>query len=127
LVIGEFPPFYENYGADTILSGADPVYVPLHPPNFEFDPVELRRAFGEGVKALVLCSPSNPTGKVFTHSELRYNAELAREFDTFVITDERKGVKRRFDHFDSPFANKSMENPCLRYRFITQYTSTYLF
>ncbi len=83
-----FSPFYENYGADTILSGADPIYVPLHPPSFEFDPAELRRAFEQGVKALVLCNPSNPTGKVFTHKELQYIADLAREFDTFVITDE---------------------------------------
>ena len=83
-----FSPFYENYGADTILSGADPIYVPLHPPSFEFDPAELRRAFEQGVKALVLCNPSNPTGKVFTHKELQYIADLAQEFDTFVITDE---------------------------------------
>lgn len=83
-----FSPFYENYGADTILSGADPIYVPLHPPSFEFDPAELRRAFEQGVKALVLCNPSNPTGKVFTPKELQYIADLAREFDTFVITDE---------------------------------------
>ena len=83
-----FSPFYENYGADTILSGAEPVYVPLHPPDFRFDPEELRNAFLQGVKALVLCNPSNPTGKVFTLDELRYIADLAREFDAFVITDE---------------------------------------
>ena len=83
-----FSPFYENYGADTILSGAEPIYVPLHPPNFKFDPAELRRAFEQGVKALVLCNPSNPTGKVFTQKELQYIGDLAQEFDTFVITDE---------------------------------------
>ncbi|UCF91389.1 MAG: aminotransferase class I/II-fold pyridoxal phosphate-dependent enzyme [Desulfobacterales bacterium] len=83
-----FSPFYENYGADTILSGAEPIYVPLHPPTFEFDPDQLRRAFEQGVKALVLCNPSNPTGKVFTLGELQYIAALAKEFDTFVITDE---------------------------------------
>ena len=83
-----FSPFYENYGADTILAGAEPVYVPLRPPAFNFDPEELRRAFARGVKALVLCNPSNPSGKVFTREELTVIADLAREFDTFVITDE---------------------------------------
>jgi len=83
-----FSPFYENYGADTILSSSEPIYVPLRPPGFEFDPDELRRAFERGVKALVLCNPSNPSGKVFTHDELQYIAELAQEFDTFIITDE---------------------------------------
>jgi aminotransferase len=83
-----FSPYYENYGADTILSGATPVYVPLRPPSFEFDPAELRGAFEQRPKALILCNPSNPTGKVFTREELEYIASLAREFDTFVITDE---------------------------------------
>ncbi len=83
-----FSPYYENYGADTILSGAQPIYVPLHPPGFEFDPDELRRAFMQGAKALVLCNPSNPSGKVFSKKELVCIAELAQEFDTFVITDE---------------------------------------
>lgn len=83
-----FSPFYENYGADTILTGAKPVYVPLHPPDFTFDPDELRQAFEQGVKALVLCNPSNPSGKVFTREELGLIADLAREFDTWVITDE---------------------------------------
>ena len=83
-----FSPFYENYGADTILSGAQPVFVPLQPPDFQFDPDELRRAFQQGAKALVLCNPSNPCGKVFTRPELAYIAALAQEYDTFVITDE---------------------------------------
>jgi aminotransferase len=83
-----FSPFYENYGADTILSGAIPIYVPLHPPNFLFDPEELRKAFEQKPKAIVLCNPSNPCGKVFTHSELELIAQLTREFDAFVITDE---------------------------------------
>jgi len=83
-----FSPFYENYGADAILSGAEPVYVPLHPPDFDFDPDELRGAFRQGVKALVLCNPSNPSGKVFTREELDVIAGLAQEYDTFVITDE---------------------------------------
>lgn len=83
-----FSPFYENYTADAILTGVTPVYVPLAPPEFMFDPEELRRAFEQGVKAIVLCNPSNPTGKVFTREELEEIARLAVEFDTFVITDE---------------------------------------
>ena len=83
-----FSPFYENYVADTILSGAEPIYVPLRPPDFAFDPAELRRAFEQRPKALILCNPSNPTGKVFTRDELMQIAALAEEFDVFVITDE---------------------------------------
>jgi aspartate/methionine/tyrosine aminotransferase len=83
-----FSPFYENYVADTILSGARPIYVPLHPPDFSFDPAELRRAFERKPKALVLCNPSNPSGKVFTRDELLFIARLAEEYDAFVITDE---------------------------------------
>ncbi len=83
-----FSPFYENYVADTILSGAEPIYVPLRPPDFAFDPAELRRAFEQRPKALILCNPSNPTGKVFTRDELLQIAALAEEFDAFVITDE---------------------------------------
>jgi len=83
-----FSPFYENYGADAILSGAEPVFVPLHPPDFRFDPEELRAAFKHGVKALVLCNPSNPTGRVFSREELQTIAGLAQEYDAFVITDE---------------------------------------
>ncbi|NCD23157.1 MAG: aminotransferase class I/II-fold pyridoxal phosphate-dependent enzyme [Spartobacteria bacterium] len=83
-----FSPFYENYVADTILSGAEPIYVPLRPPDFAFDPAELRRAFEQRPKALILCNPSNPTGKVFTRAELLQIAALAEEFDAFVITDE---------------------------------------
>jgi aspartate/methionine/tyrosine aminotransferase len=83
-----FSPFYENYGADIILCGAEPVYVELRPPDFAFDPDELRRAFALRPKALVLCNPSNPSGKVFTRDELELIAGLAQEFDTWVITDE---------------------------------------
>jgi aminotransferase len=83
-----FSPLYENYAADAILSGALPIYVPLHPPEFSFDPAELRRAFEQRPKALVLCNPSNPSGKVFSREELLYIAALAEEFDTFVLTDE---------------------------------------
>jgi len=83
-----FSPFYENYTADTVLCGADPIYVPLVPPTFEFDKAVLRRAFEQHPKALVLCNPSNPCGKVFTRGELTVIADLAKEFDTWVITDE---------------------------------------
>ena len=83
-----FSPFYENYGADAILTGATPVYVPLRPPDFTFDEQELRRAFQRRPKALVLCNPSNPSGKVFSREELELIARLAAEFDSFVITDE---------------------------------------
>lgn len=83
-----FSPFYENYGADTILSGAEPVYVPLHPPEFNFDPAELEQAFQQHPKALILCNPSNPCGKVFTTEELLFIADLAQKYDTYVITDE---------------------------------------
>ena len=83
-----FSPFYENYGADAILSGAEPIYVPLVPPEFHFDPEVLEDAFRQGVKALILCNPSNPCGKVFTRQELELIADLARKYDAYVITDE---------------------------------------
>jgi len=83
-----FSPFYENYAADAILSGAEPIYVPLRPPHFDFDPAELARAFARGAKAIVVCNPSNPTGKVFTRAELLTILELAERHDAFVITDE---------------------------------------
>lgn len=83
-----FSPYYENYGAAAILSGARPIYVPLHPPEFVFDQQELRSAFLQNPKALVLCNPSNPSGKVFSREELEFIAELAQSHDAFVITDE---------------------------------------
>ena len=86
--IGLFSPFYENYSADAILSGVTPVFATLNPPDFTFDPVELRRVFASGIKAFIVCNPSNPTGKVFARSELEQIAALAREFDVFIITDE---------------------------------------
>ncbi len=83
-----FSPVYENYIPDSILSGAEPIYVPLHPPDFSLDPDELRTAFEMGARALILCNPSNPTGKVFSPDELQTIADLAQEFDAYVITDE---------------------------------------
>ena len=86
--VGLFSPFYENYSADAILTGATPVHVPLHPPHYHFDPTELRRAFASGLKAFVLCNPSNPCGRVFTREELLQIAVLADEFDVWMLTDE---------------------------------------
>lgn len=83
-----FSPFYENYGADTILSGAEPIYVPLTPPEFRFDPEVLEDAFRRRPKALVLCNPSNPCGRVFTREELEIISSLAAKYDAYVITDE---------------------------------------
>ena len=84
-----FSPFYENYGADTILSGAEPVYVPLNPPTFDFDREVLEAAFRDNdPKAIVLCNPSNPCGKVFTREELTFIADLCRKYDAYCITDE---------------------------------------
>jgi aspartate/methionine/tyrosine aminotransferase len=83
-----FSSVYENYIPDTILADAVPIYVPLHPPNFSLDIDELRAGFEKGARALVLCNPNNPTGKVFSHQELLNIAALAIEFDAVVITDE---------------------------------------
>lgn len=83
-----FSPFYENYAADAILCGAEPIYVPLSPPDFNFAEQDLINAFRQNPKALILCNPANPTGKVFTRKELEQIARLAEEYDAFVITDE---------------------------------------
>lgn len=83
-----FSPFYENYGADAILSGAEPIYIPLVPPGYDFDLSLIERGFQEGAKALILCDPSNPCGKVFTRKELSEIAELAIRYDAYVVTDE---------------------------------------
>jgi aminotransferase len=86
--VGLFSPFYENYNADAILTGAIPVHVRLHAPAYRFDPAELRAAFAGGLKAFILCNPGNPSGRVFSREELLQIAALAEEFDTFLITDE---------------------------------------
>lgn len=83
-----FEPWYENYGPDTILSGAVPVFVRLHPPDFSYDPDELRRAFSPRTKGIIVNTPHNPTGKVFSREELEQIAALANEFDALVYTDE---------------------------------------
>jgi aspartate/methionine/tyrosine aminotransferase len=83
-----FEPFYENYRPDTKLCEAIPRLVRLRPPDWSFDPDELRRAFTPLTKAIILNSPNNPTGKVFTRPELQYIADLCQEFDVLAITDE---------------------------------------
>ena len=83
-----FSPFYEKYGADTILSGAEPIYVPLVPPDFTFSIEQLENAFKQGAKALILCNPSNPCGKVFTFEELTAIADVVKKYDAYVVTDE---------------------------------------
>jgi aspartate/methionine/tyrosine aminotransferase len=83
-----FEPFYENYGPDAQLSGATPRFVKLHPPGWTFDPDELRRAFTPRTKAIIINTPNNPTGKVFSREELELIAALCREFDALAITDE---------------------------------------
>ena len=83
-----FSPFYENYAADAILSGAEPIYVPLHPPHFNFDEDVLAAAFAQRPKAIVVCNPSNPSGKVFTREELLIILKYAQQYDTWVIMDE---------------------------------------
>lgn len=83
-----FEPFYENYAPDAILSGATPRYVSLRAPDWTFDPDELRAAFNPRTKAVILCNPNNPTGKVFTREEMEFIASLCREFDALCFTDE---------------------------------------
>ncbi len=83
-----FSPFYENYGADAILSGADPIYIPLVPPTFTFDINLVEEGFRQGAKAIIVCNPSNPCGKVFSREELMAIGELAVKYDAFVVTDE---------------------------------------
>jgi len=83
-----FQPFYENYAPDALLSGAKPVWVTLHPPDWRFDPVELRRAFSPRTRAVIVNTPNNPTGRVFTRAELTLIAELCQEFDAYALSDE---------------------------------------
>ena len=83
-----FSPFYENYGADAILSGADPIYIPLVPPEYHFDMSLVEKGFQKGAKAIIVCNPSNPCGKVFSREELMGIGELAVKYDAFVVTDE---------------------------------------
>src|SRR6476660_1326567 len=83
-----FEPFYENYGPDAILSGATPRYVTLHEPDWTFDPDELAAAFNDRTKAIIINTPNNPTGKVFSRTELETIATLCRRWDVVAISDE---------------------------------------
>ena len=83
-----FSPYFENYRAQTLLVGCEPVFVPLVPPNFNYDANVLEDAFKQGAKAILICNPSNPSGKVFTRAELEQIAQLAVKYDTYVIMDE---------------------------------------
>ena len=83
-----FSPFYENYGADAILSGAEPIFIPLVPPSYTFDLSLIEDGFRSGAKAIIVCNPSNPCGKVFTREELEAIGRLALEYEAFVVTDE---------------------------------------
>jgi aminotransferase len=94
-----FQPFYENYGPDAIISGAKPVWVPVRPPDWTFDPDDLRRAFSPRTKAVILNTPNNPTGHVYTHEELSLIAELCQRFDTFALADE---IYEYIIHSDRP-------------------------
>ena len=83
-----FSPFYENYLADAILAGAEPIYIPLTGPDFSFDPARVEEGFRSGAKAIIVCNPSNPCGKVFTEEELKTIGALAVKYDAYVVTDE---------------------------------------
>ena len=99
-----FEPFYENYAPDAILSGATPRYVSLRAPDWTFDPEELRAAFNPRTKAVILCNPNNPTGKVFTREEMEFIASLCREFDALCFTDEI------YEHIVYPREDREVEH-----------------
>jgi aspartate/methionine/tyrosine aminotransferase len=99
-----FEPFYENYSPDAILSDAKPRYVPLRPPDWSFAPQELRSAFNANTKAIIVCNPNNPTGKVFTHDEMEFIAGLCQEFDALCFTDEI------YEHILYPRAGAEIEH-----------------
>ena len=83
-----FSPYFENYRAQAIFADCEPIFVPLNPPQFGFDPEVLEDAFRKGAKAILICNPSNPSGKVFTYDELKLIADLCIKYDTFAIMDE---------------------------------------
>ncbi len=83
-----FSPYFENYRAQAIMADCEPIFVPLVPPTFHFDPNVLEDAFKQGAKAILICNPSNPSGKVFTEEELKLIGDMAIRYDTYVIMDE---------------------------------------
>jgi aspartate/methionine/tyrosine aminotransferase len=99
-----FEPFYENYAPDAILSDAHPRYVPLRAPDWSFDRDELRSVFNEKTRAIIVCNPNNPTGKVFTRDEMEFIAGLCKEFDAFCFTDEI------YEHILYPRAGAEIEH-----------------
>jgi aminotransferase len=99
-----FDPYYENYAPDAILSDAKPRFVPLRAPEWTFDRDELRAAFNPRTKAVILCNPNNPTGKVFTRDEMEFIASLCREFDALCFTDEI------YEHIIYPRADRTVEH-----------------
>ena len=86
--IAMFSPYFENYRAQTIFADCEPVFIPLTPPAFNFDPEVLEDAFRQGIKAILICNPSNPSGKVFTYEELKLIADLCIKYDVYAIMDE---------------------------------------
>src|ERR671927_1068767 len=99
-----FEPFYENYAPDAILSDARPRYIPLRAPDWTFDRDELRAAFNERTKAIIICNPNNPTGQVFTRDEMEFIASLCREFDALCFTDEI------YEHILYPREDRTVEH-----------------
>lgn len=86
--IAMFSPYFENYRAQAIMADCEPVFIPLVPPTFDFDPEVLEDAFRQGIKAILICNPSNPSGKVFTYDELKLIADLCIKYDVYAIMDE---------------------------------------
>ncbi len=86
--IAMFSPYFENYRAQAIMAQCEPVFIPLVPPTFQFDPNVLEDAFKQGLKAILICNPSNPSGKVFTYDELKMIADLCIKYDVYAIMDE---------------------------------------
>ena len=83
-----FSPYFENYRAQAIMAQCEPVFVPLVPPAFHFDPEVLEDAFRKGAKAILICNPANPSGRVFTMEEMTLIADLCKKYDTYAIMDE---------------------------------------
>ena len=86
--IAMFSPYFENYRAQAIMAQCEPIFIPLVPPTFNFDPNVLEDAFKQGIKAILICNPSNPSGKVFTYEELKLIADLCIKYDVYAIMDE---------------------------------------
>jgi len=99
-----FEPFYENYAPDAILSDATPRYISLRPPDWNFDRDELSAAFNKNTRAIIVCNPNNPTGKVFTREEFEFIAGLCREHDVLCFTDEI------YEHIIYPRADKEIKH-----------------